>query len=112
VRVVSDGSASCEARRQEKHIRIILWCPSPAVRDSIAGAVDSGLVAQGAFLLLPDDSSGHLKYQSTSTYDQSQNAMLYRRDIVYQVEYATIISVDLPSMLFGASSLDDAIMFG
>lgn len=106
VRAVADGSASCEARRQEKDIRIVFWCPSPTVRDSIAGAVDSGL-AQMSFIILPDGTSGRLTYQGSHTYDQSQNALLYRRDIVYRIEYPTIISVDLPSLLFGVSSLNE-----
>ncbi len=110
-RAVSDGNASCEARRQEKDIRTIFWCPSPAIRDSIVGAVDAGF-AQKSFVILPDNTSGRLTYQSSSTYDQSQNALLYRRDLVYRIEYPTIISVDLPSMLFGASSLNDNVTSG
>jgi hypothetical protein len=33
--------------------------------------------------------------------DQSQDAALYRRDLVYAVEYATTIASVLPSMIFG-----------
>ncbi len=38
-------------------------------------------------------------------FDQSQNARLYRRDLLYSVDYATTITASLPTMLFGRVSL-------
>jgi hypothetical protein len=48
-----------------------------------------------------DGSSGRLTYAGTTEFDQSQNARLYRRDLTYNIEYATILSATLPAMLFG-----------
>jgi hypothetical protein len=111
VRIVSDNSASYEGRRQEKDTRVAIWCPSPTARDTIGSAIDLSLAAD-AFLLLPDNSNGRLTYKNSATYDQSQNALLYRRDLIYTVEYPMIITVDLPSMLFGASDMNGQITYG
>ncbi len=111
VRVVNDNSASYEGRRQQKDVRVAFWCSTPAVRDSLAAAVDLS-IAQDSFLLQPDNSNARVTYKNSMTYDQSQNALLYRRDLIYSVEYPTIISVDLPSMLFGAAYINSEITYG
>ena len=42
------------------------------------------------FITLADGSMGKLTYAGTTVFDQSQDALLYRRDLLYQVEYPTI----------------------
>jgi hypothetical protein len=111
VRVVCDSTASFESRRQEKDLRIICWCPTPAIRDAVSAVIDSA-VNQGSFLALPDNSSARVVYRNTASYDQAQNALLYRRDLIYTVEYATITVEEQPSMLFGASDLNSNITYG
>jgi hypothetical protein len=110
-RVVCDSTASLESRRQEKDLRIICWCPAPLVRDSVAAAVDAEF-DQIAFLDLSDGTQGRIIYKNTTSYDQAQNALLYRRDLVYTVEYPTITIAQLPSMLFGASHLNSNTTYG
>jgi hypothetical protein len=99
-RVVADAPVQQEVRRQEQGFRVTCWCPTPATRDVAAGAIDQALSGQ-RFLALADGTSGRLIYDGTTVFDQSQNAKLYRRDLTYNVEYATIVSSTLPSMLFG-----------
>lgn len=111
VRVVCDNAASFESRRQEKDLRIICWCPTPVIRDAVVAVIDSAL-DQASFLLLPDDSSARIVYKNTASYDQAQNALLYRRDLIYTAEYATITTIEQPSMLFGASDLNSNITYG
>jgi hypothetical protein len=111
VRVVCDGSTSYESRRQEKDVRIICWCPTPQIRDAVAAAIDSAL-NQVSFLALPDGTDARTVYKNTTSYDQAQNALLYRRDLVYTVEYPTVSIIMQPSMLFGASDLNGNITYG
>jgi hypothetical protein len=106
VRVVRDASAATESRRQEKCIRVICWCPDPTSRDSAAAAIDQRMV-QTPFLIASDQSAIRVTYRNTSIFDQAQNASLFRRDLVYTAEYATISIRSLPSMLFG-----DAVIAG
>jgi hypothetical protein len=110
-RVVCDNNAAFESRRQEKDVRIICWCPTPPVRDIVASAIDSA-VDQLSFLPLADGTAARVIYRNTASYDQAQNALLYRRDLVYTIEYPTVTSIQQPSLLFGASGLNANITFG
>ena len=99
-RVVADAPVQQEVRRQEQGFRITCWCSTPATRDTAATAIDQALSSQH-FLTLADGTTGRLTYVGTTVFDQSQNARLYRRDLNYNVEYATVVSNTLPAMLFG-----------
>ncbi len=103
-RVAADQSAQVQTRRQRQGFRITAWCPDPASRDAAASAIDAALSTQ-RFLALPDATFGRLRFVSSSVFDQSQDAALYRRDLLYSVEYATTITAMLPSMLFGDATL-------
>jgi hypothetical protein len=111
VRVVCDSATSFESRRQEKDVRIICWCPTPPIRDSVAAAIDAAIDRMD-FLILPDNTHARVVYRNTASYDQAQNALLYRRDLVYTVEYPTVTILQQPSMLFGASGIDGNITYG
>ena len=106
-RIVADGSAEQEVRRQEQDFRVTCWCPTPAFRDATAISIDIAL-AQLTFITLPDGSMGKLTYAGTTVFDQSQDALLYRRDLLYQVEYPTILFTLQPAMLFGDMALNSA----
>ena len=100
VRVVADAPAQQEIRRQEHDFRVICWCPTPVARDATATAIDLSLGSM-RFITLADGTNGRLIYTGTAVFDQSQNANLYRRDLTYSVEYATILVSSQPAMLFG-----------
>jgi hypothetical protein len=106
-RVVADAHVQQEVRRQEQGFRITCWCSTPATRDTAATIIDQALSSQH-FLTLADGTTGRLTYAGTTVFDQSQNAKLYRRDLNYNVEYATVISSTLPAMLFGDLVLNSA----
>jgi hypothetical protein len=106
-RVVADASAQQEIRRQEQIFRVTCWCPTPTSRDASAIAIDLAL-AQSRFITLGDGSMGKLVYAGTTVFDQSQDARLYRRDLLYQIEYPTIITASQSAMLFGDLSLSSA----
>jgi hypothetical protein len=98
-RVVADQISYREVRRQQRAFVVACWCPSPGLRDVTAQAVDLAM-ARRPFLTVADGSSARVSYQSTAQYDQAQNALLYRRDLSYLVEYPTVMRVSEPSMLF------------
>jgi hypothetical protein len=106
-RVVADAPAQKEVRRQVQTFRITCWCPTPATRDASAVAIDQAL-ADMAFIDLPDATQGRLVYAGTTVFDQSQDALLYRRDLVYSIEYATMLSATQPAMLFGDIGINAA----
>ncbi len=99
-RIVADSLAQKEVRRQSQTFRVTCWCPTPATRDAAAITIDQAL-AGTPFIGLSDGTQGRLAYAGTVVFDQSQDALLYRRDLLYSVEYATTLSVPQPAMLFG-----------
>jgi hypothetical protein len=111
VRCVADSSSFWEERRQEKDIRIIAWCPSPEVRDNLCSILDRSLAAT-AFLSLSDGTSARLQYKNTASYDQAQLSSLFRRDLIFTVEYATIGNLVQPAMLFGVAELNAITTLG
>jgi hypothetical protein len=103
-RAVADRVSMREVRRQERDAVIALWCPAPGLRDLVASQIDTALAAI-SFLPLADSTSARIRYVDTLTYDQSQSANLYRRDLVYSLEYPTVVRYVEPEMLFGQLEL-------
>lgn len=99
-RVVADQMTLVATRRQRQGFRISFWCPDPGSRDAVAGAVDGALSALD-FIALPDSTAGRLRFVASSAFDQGEDARLYRRDLVYDVDYATTVASVLPEMIFG-----------
>lgn len=106
-RVVAKQPALMQTRRQEQLFRITCWCPDPPTRDATAAAIDAAL-AQMMFIPLSDGSQGRVRFRSGAVLDQAEDASLYRRDLVYSVEYATTLSALLPTMLFADITLGTA----
>jgi hypothetical protein len=106
-RVVADASGLMEVRRQTQGFRVICWCPSPLLRDAVAVAIDT-VLAMTHFMTMPDGTAARLIFSGSTVLDQSQDAILYRRDLAYTVEYATTITAEQPSMLFGSLGLNAA----
>ncbi len=110
-RVVADQVVVRQTRRQRRNFRVMCWCPDPITRDDVAGAIDAALSAR-AFIALPDGLSGRLRFVSSEVFDQTRDAALYRRDLVYSVEYATTQRAVVPAMLFGDARVADARVAG
>ena len=110
-RAVADATVQTEWARQEQGFRISVWAPSPSARDVVCRAV-ACCFAQIAFLDLADGSAGRLRYRKTSADDDDQSAKLYRRDLIYSVEYGTTVTSGSPSVLFGDVVVDGASSLG
>ena len=89
-----------ECGRQEQDFRVGVYAPSPAARDAVCRALGSALSII-AFLTLDDGTAGRLRYQKTASFDGDQVASIYRRELIYQVEYSTTARMLTPQMLFG-----------
>ena len=103
-RVVADQTMLRWTRSQLQQFRISCWCPDPDSRDRVVSAIDTALATR-TFIDLADGSSGRLRYEGTTEFDQSQDAALYRRDLIYSVDYLTTVTDVLPSMIFGDTTL-------
>ncbi len=103
-RTAADATSSQELRRQQQEVRITAWCPTPDLRDAACEAIDVACAAT-PFLTLAGGFPARLRFASTTTFDARQDAALYRRDLLYTVEYPTTQAVTEPSMLFGTLGL-------
>lgn len=89
--VGTTGSVQREVRRQERQFQITTWAGSAALRSTVAAAIDQAL-AQVRFLGFADGTGGRLQYRGSPVTDFDQKQGLYRRDLIYTVEYGTIIT--------------------
>ena len=103
-RVVGSGVAEMETRRQQQGLMVSVWCPTPAGRDNLAAVIDNAL-SDVDWLSLADGTVGRLLYHGTVETDESENANLYRRNLIYTVEYPTTLRMSGAQMLFGIGTL-------
>jgi glycosyltransferase involved in cell wall biosynthesis len=96
-----------QIRRQEQIFRLIGWCADPAIRDAAMIAVDQALAGL-YFLPLADGRVGRSRFRQSITLDRQENASLYRRDLLYSVEYPTLQTATLAAMLFGTTTIGTA----
>ena len=102
-RVEADAPVLRTTRRQQRHFKITCWCADPLTRDAVGSAIDAALSGIG-FLALADGTSGRLLAVSSAVSDRWEDAALYRRELVYSVEYATTIASTLPRMAVGIAT--------
>jgi hypothetical protein len=108
-RVVASANFQQEVRRQERSFHIVCWCPSPQSRDQTAIAIDQAFAGM-TFVNFRDGTSGRILYKGTTVVDRSEDVLLYRRDLVFDVEYPTIVASRLPEMLFGDLTLNSVTL--
>lgn len=87
-KVGTSGTSIRELRRQERVFQITVWSDTPAHRDAVIQPVDV-ILAATQFLTLADGTAARLIYKGSPITDNNQKAKLYRRDLMYTVEYAT-----------------------
>lgn len=73
---------------------VTVWANCFDQRDPIASAIDSALSGQ-IHLTLADQSSATLRYKSSRQDDSQQKEGIYRRDLMYAVEFSTFQSQTL-----------------
>jgi hypothetical protein len=103
-RVEQAQSAYQETRRQRQSFRVSCWCPAPLLRDQVASTIDAAIAAS-SFLTLADGTTARITLAGGATIDQSENATLYRRDLIYAADYATTLTAAQPAMVFGTGTL-------
>ena len=83
------GTLGKVSHRQRHSVMLTVWAPTHAARNAIASAIDVYL-KQANKVTMPDGSQALVIYNRTNTSDEQQMATIYRRDLIYDVEYATI----------------------
>jgi hypothetical protein len=89
VRVGVTGVSSLATRNQEQVFQIGIWAATPVLRDLFAKTIDSAL-SQIRRFVLPDTSYCRLIWKNSVQSDKWQKQALFRRDLFYTCEYATL----------------------
>lgn len=77
--------------RECQNVMVTVWAPDHATRSTLAKAIDIALKLNIVVTLSAIDGSDiKIVYQRTNTIDERQNVAIYRRDLFYDVEYATV----------------------
>lgn len=97
-RVGGVGTLAAQTKQQQRTMQITVWADTPGHRSATAAAIDSALSALD-FLTLADGSMGRLTYVASRIDDMVQKANLYRRDLLYAVEYATLATASATDVL-------------
>lgn len=100
------GSAVRELRRQAKDFQITIWAPDPATRVLIASAID-GMLSESSNISLGDGAPSMMLYARQFDSDASENYLVYRRDLIYTVNYATTQSISAPQVVAPVMNVTD-----
>lgn len=80
-----------EIGRQSQVFMITAWAPTPAARDAITKAMDLSFKQQPR-IVMPDNTWARLLYRGTIEQDTLQKQRIYRRNLLYEVEYALMLT--------------------
>jgi len=100
-RVGSAAGVQVEYGRQARTFMITIWSHSPPARTATAVAIDQALRAL-PFIMLPDGTQGRLRYKGSPQDDIASRDNVWRRDLNYECEFATIVTTQVAETLVGA----------
>ena len=91
VNVGNLGTRIRELRRVTRHVRVIFWTQTEAIRQAVTDPADElfGELANFGFYTLPSGEYVHVSYLSDSYVDDEQLRDIYRRDHRLALEYGT-----------------------
>lgn len=83
------GVGAIEVRRQTRTLQITFWSSTPQQRDNLAKVID-GFLAYTPRLPLADGTQAILTSASEVQIDAQQKSNVYRRDLLYVIDYPTL----------------------
>jgi hypothetical protein len=93
VRQGGKGVVGKVTHRQVQSVMVTVWAPTPQIRTQLAAAIDN-VIKQTTKTSMPDTSQAIIRYHGTCVNDDQQAVTIYRRDLIYSVEYATVEQFD------------------
>jgi hypothetical protein len=93
------GKSIATPRQQMVAFRITLWMPTTTARDAVASYLD-GQMSAIRFITFSDGTSGRIMWRNTSTDDVPQKELLWKRDFLYTVQFATSAVTSAAQVLF------------
>jgi hypothetical protein len=100
LRVGTTGSTVREVRRQEQDVQIAAWSSNPASRAAVSDAYDA-MLSNTPRLTLADGSIAKLTFKTQREDDFTQRQRIYRRLLVFTVEFGVTLEVSAPQIVAG-----------
>lgn len=91
-RMTTSGQSVMEFKRQQQMFQITIWANSYTSRAACAPVVDVSLGFIKRLLIPVDNFWAPIIHMHTKEFDQFDKTPVYRRDLIYQVEYATTLT--------------------
>jgi hypothetical protein len=88
----TEGTGALEIERLTETVQVTIWASSPTLRDTIAKYLVPGM-ALVTRLAMPDGSQAIMTRSGAVQIDKDQKTNLYRRDLLYSINYATTLLV-------------------
>ena len=104
------GVAGFVTHRQRQPIQITVWAPNPPMRNVLASAVGNAL-RQSVRITFPDTSQGLLVFSHETQTDEQERASIYRRDMIFNVDYATLETYAVNEITSFGATFDDGTSF-
>ena len=83
------GTLGKVTHRQCHPVMVTVWAPDHNTRSVLSSAIDN-VLKQHIVVTLPDGTDAKIVYSRTNVTDDHQTVSAYRRDLIYEVEYATL----------------------
>jgi hypothetical protein len=100
------GTNIREVARMEKVFQVSIWANSPASRDPFASLIDSTLRGMLRMTMV-DGSLANIRYKGSIQRDNEQKNGIYRRDILYAVEYSVTQTITATQVVAESFSFTD-----
>jgi hypothetical protein len=97
------GTLGKVTHRQEQYVMVSVWAPTPQDRKAVAAAIDN-VIKQKITVTMPDTTMAKIVYNRTNTIDEQQLNTIYRRDLIYNAEYATLW--EFPGFVITSAEID------
>ena len=97
--------------RQKALVMVTVWAPTPALRNLVASTIDGALKAN-LRVTMPDSSQAIVRPVRTNTEDNRINDGIFRRDMVFDVEYATLDTYPVVEITSFGAALDLGLSSG
>jgi hypothetical protein len=90
-RVGTFGTGGMAIRNQERIFQVGIWAGTQSLRDAVAKVIDPAL-SNPRFITLPDGFAARIIYHASLLNDSEQKMGIYRRDLLYSIDYATTLT--------------------
>lgn len=95
--VSTTGTVVRELRRQIKDFQVTIWAPAPQLRNTIGTAIDAAL-SEYCHIDLGDGVPAQMFYVRQFDSDAAENWHVYRRDLIFSVNFATTQTITAPEV--------------